>query len=40
MKMPGKCTGPQFLSQSLENVKDDICEVMTGSEEWTGRERF
>ena len=26
MKMPGKCTGPKFLTKSLENREDDIWE--------------
>ena len=36
-KVPGKCTGPKYLS-FFETGKDDIWEVMTQSEEWTGRE--
>ena len=28
IKMPGKCTGPKFLSKSLENGEDDIWEAM------------
>ena len=38
MKMPGKCAGPKVLKK-LENGEDDIWEVMTLSEECTGRER-
>ena len=26
MKMPGTCTGPKFLTKSLENGEDDIWE--------------
>ena len=40
MKMPGRCTGLTLLSKSLENGEDDIWEVMTWSEEWTGRVRY
>ena len=29
LKMTGKCTGPRFLSKSLEKWEDDIWEVMT-----------
>ena len=33
MKMPGKSTGPRFLSKSLEKLwEDDMWEVMTWSE--------
>ena len=29
MKMPGTCTGPKFLLESLENGEDDTLEAMT-----------
>ena len=37
MKMPGKWTGPKFMSKSLGKWRDDIWEAMTWQEEWTDR---
>ena len=34
-----KCTGPKLFSKNWKNGEDDIWEVMTWLEEWTGRER-
>ena len=31
--------GTKIIVKKLENGEDDIWEVMTWSEEWTGRER-
>ena len=39
MKMPGRCDGPKFLSKRLENGEGVTWDVMTWSEEWTGREK-
>ena len=40
MKMPGKCTGPKFLSYLFwKNGEGVNWEVMTWSEEWTDREK-
>ena len=33
MKVPGKCTGPKFLSKSLENGEGAVWEAMTWAEE-------
>ena len=40
MKMPGRRDGPKFLSKRLENGEGVTWEVMTWSEEWTGRKKF
>ena len=41
MKMPGRCTGPKFLSKKFgENGEGTVWKVMTWSGEWTGREKF
>ena len=37
MKMPGRYDGPKFLSKRLGHGEVAIWEVMTWSEEWTGR---
>ena len=39
MKMPGRCTGPKFLSKSLGKWEGAIWEVMTLSQKWTDMER-
>ena len=38
MKMTGECAGPKCLSKEWKNGDGVIWEVMTWSEEWTGRE--
>ena len=39
MKMPGKCTGPKYLSRNGKYEEGVIWEVMTWSEERTDKEK-